>query len=157
MSMSGDSSIFSSDQVLLQTPRDWIKWIALIRAKACQHDLWDHINPDQEKPSALIEPEIPDPDDYDFVEKPVEIKIRYDHAVLVYKKANKAWERKTKALQDLEIHIFRTVGPYYYLIEKQEGVHAALKILQSVFSVPLQQRKDELWQKYEALKKGPLQ
>src|SRR3569833_1876807 len=107
MSMSGDSSIFSSDQVLLQTPRDWIKRIALFSAKACQHDLWDHINPDQEKPSALIEPEIPDPDDYDFVEKPVEIMIRYVLAVLVYNKANKAWERKTKALQDLEIHIFR--------------------------------------------------
>src|SRR3569833_3398006 len=110
MSMSGDSSIFSSDQVLLQTPRDWIKWIALIRAKACQHDLWDHINPDQEKPSALIEPEIPDPVDYDFVVKPVEIMFRFDLAVLFFKKTNKAKKRKSMALQDLEIHIFRTGG-----------------------------------------------
>src|SRR3569833_1316879 len=155
MSTSGDYSTLSSDQVLLRTPRDWIRWIALIRTKARQNDLWDHINPDQEKPSALLEPENPDPDDYNFVEKPVEDKVRYIHALLVYKKANKAWERKTKALQDLETHILKTVGPYYSLIEEQEGVHAALKALQGVLSVPLHQRKDELCQKYEALKKGP--
>jgi len=41
MSTSGDSSALSSDQAVLWTPRDWIKWIALIRSKARQHDIWD--------------------------------------------------------------------------------------------------------------------
>src|SRR3569833_2111796 len=55
----------------------------------------------------------------------------------------------------METHILKTVGPYYALIEEQEGVPAILRTLQGVVSVSLQQRKNELCQKNDALKKGP--
>ncbi len=33
-------------EVLLKGPKDWERWLALIRSKAIHEEVWDYVNPD---------------------------------------------------------------------------------------------------------------
>jgi hypothetical protein len=40
MAAQGDTSV-----VLLKSPNDWTRWLALIKIKAVKNDLWQYIDP----------------------------------------------------------------------------------------------------------------
>ena len=48
MATTGDTAV-----VLLKSPKDWTRWLALIKTKAVNNDLWQHIDPLVASPSAF--------------------------------------------------------------------------------------------------------
>ena len=40
--------------VTLKSPKDWTRWLTLIKMKALHNDLWQHINPSAPSPPKLV-------------------------------------------------------------------------------------------------------
>lgn len=56
MAATGDTAV-----VLLKSPKDWTRWLALIKTKAVNNNLWQHIDPSIASPPAFEPPTKPLP------------------------------------------------------------------------------------------------
>jgi hypothetical protein len=56
MATTGDTAV-----VLLKSPKDWTRWLALIKTKAVNNDLWQYIDPSVDSPPTFEPPAKPLP------------------------------------------------------------------------------------------------
>src|SRR5436190_20490953 len=69
--MSTNSTVAETSVVQLKTPKDWPRWLALIKTKAVQKGVWDNVNPDIHQPIVLEEPAAPEPKNGSGQEVPI--------------------------------------------------------------------------------------
>jgi hypothetical protein len=50
-------------QLILKGPGDWKQWISIIEKFSINQDIWEYLNPDITKKSALVKPQEPQPSD----------------------------------------------------------------------------------------------
>src|SRR2546421_2250156 len=152
MTTTGDTAV-----VLLKSPKDWTRWLALIKTKAVNNDLWQYIDPSVASPPALQPPTKPLP--AQFVPPGTEGATvasltaaqfqRYNAEILVWQEELKDHRKKVKVITEIEDHIIRTAGTYWSTIENATGLHARLVKLKERVAPTTYAREQEVTRRYE--------
>ena len=129
MAITGDTAV-----VLLKSPKDWTRWLALIKTKAVNNNLWQYIDPSVTSPPSLESPTKPLP--AQFASPGTETATvaslsaaqfqRYNAEILVWQEELKDYRKKVKTITEIEDHVIRTAGTYWSTIESVTGLHARL-------------------------------
>ena len=150
---SGDSST-----VHLKSPRDWTRWLALIKTKATNSDVWQHIDPSVASPSPLTQPNkpakpSPAPSSADAHPAAAALTAtqlqQYSLDLLVWQEELKDYRKKSKAITEIEDHLIRTTGTYWSTIESVTGLHARLVKLKDRVAPTTYAREQEVIKRYE--------
>ena len=116
--------------------------MAVIQTKANHNSVWDHIKltlKDKEVRQELLEPSPPDVKTYatnpDAILEPTTKTLTTDQLKCykmdykVYKDNLKKWEQKQTIINDINDYIIYTIGTYWLVIEKIQGIREHLKAL----------------------------
>jgi hypothetical protein len=150
---SGDSST-----VHLKSPKDWTRWLALIKTKATNCDVWQHINPSVASPPPLSQPDKPakpSPAPPSGDAQPAAAALtatqlqQYSLDLLVWQEELKDYRKKSKAITEIEDHVIRTTGTYWSTIESVIGLHARLVKLKDRVAPTTYAREQEVVKRYE--------
>jgi hypothetical protein len=143
--------------VLLKSPRDWARWLALIKTKALNNDLWKHIDPSTANPPQFLPPARPNPSDFAAAgTENVTVATltatqfqRYNAELSVWQEEIKDHRKKVKILSEIEDHVIRTAGTYWSTIESVSGLHARLVKLKERVAPTTYAREQEVTRRYE--------
>jgi len=151
----GDTSV-----VLLKSPRDWTRWLALIKTKAVNNDLWANIDPSVAEPPSLRPPARPLPAQFDLENAETataaslspEQYQRYNTALVIWQEELKDYRKKVKVATEIEDHIIRTAGTYWTTVENVSGLHARLVKLKERVAPTTYAREQEVIRRYERVR-----
>jgi hypothetical protein len=155
---SGDNVV-----VLLKSPTDWPRWLAVIQTKANHHSVWDYIKPTLEDKEIRPELRKPSPPKVaTFSATPgatlqsldSEQLKRYEIAYRVYKDELKDWERKQTTINDIDDYIMRTTGAYWSTIERIQGARERLQRLKDHVAPSNYAREQEVLSRYDQVRKS---
>ena len=144
-------------QVILNKPEDWDTWIAFVKIKAANLDIWDQIDPDLfTRPPALIAPVAP----------VLDIGATFDQGQWnlhlarkdVYKTLKAEYKEQKEAFAAIISFIHETVSAQNaILIQHVESPHPydMLRCLKSGIAPTDTGRKLQLRARYEKLRRGP--
>ena len=150
---SGDSST-----VHLKSPRDWTRWLALIKTKATNSDVWQHIDPSVASTPPFTQPNKPakpSPAPSSGDAQPAAAALtatqlqQYSLDLLVWQEELKDYRKKSKAITEIEDHLIRTTGTYWSTIESVTGLHARLVKLKDRVAPTTYSREQEVIKRYE--------
>jgi hypothetical protein len=153
MATTGDTAV-----VLLKSPKDWTRWLALIKTKAVNNDLWQHIDPSVTSPPSFEPPTKPLPAQFvpaGSTETATVASLsaaqfqRYNAEVLVWQEELKDHRKKVKVITEIEDHVIRTAGTYWSTIESVTGLHARLAKLKERVAPSTYAREQEVTRRYE--------
>src|SRR4030095_8593908 len=143
--------------VLLKSPKDWTRWLALIKTKAVNNDIWQYIDPPCATPPAFTSPTKPLPSQ--FTSPTIETATaatltaaqfqRYNAEILVWQAELKDHRKRRKVMTEIEDHVIRTAGTYWSTIESVSGLHARLVKLKARVAPTAYAREQEVIRKYE--------
>jgi hypothetical protein len=152
MAAIGDTAV-----VLLKSPKDWTRWLALIKTKAVNNDIWRYIDPSVASPPPFEPPAEPLPGQ--FVPPGTEAATvasltaaqfqRYNAEIMVWQEELKDHRKKVKVITEIEDHVIRTAGTYWSTIESSTGIHARLVKLKERVASTTCAREQEVTQRYE--------
>ena len=120
--------------VLLKSPKDWARWLALIKTKALHNDVWKHIDPSTTTPPQFVPPTKPNPSDF-AASGAENVTVgsltaaqfqRYNAELTVWQEDLKDHRKRVKVMTEIEDHVIRTAGTYWSTIESVSGLHARL-------------------------------
>jgi hypothetical protein len=155
MAATGDTA------VILKSPKDWTRWLALIKTKAVNNDLWQYIDPSVASPPTFQAPAKPLPSQFVAPEDAATATIasltanqfqRYNAEVLVWQEELKDHRKKVKVITDIEDHVIRTAGTYWSTIESVTGLHARLVKLKERVAPSTYAREQEVIRRYEQVR-----
>ncbi len=156
MAATGDTAV-----VLLKSPKDWTRWLALIKTKAVNNNLWQHIDPSIASPPAFEPPTKPLPAQFvpaGSAETATVASLtaaqfqRYNAEILVLQEELKDHRKKVKAITEIEDHVIRTAGTYWSTIESVTGLHARLVKLKERVAPLNYAREQEIIRRYERVR-----
>jgi len=155
MAPTGDTAV-----VLLKSPKDWTRWLALIKTKAVNNDLWQHIDPSIASPPSFTPPVKPLPAQYASpgAETATTASLtaaqfqRYNAEILVWQEELKDHRKKVKVITEIEDHVIRTAGTYWSTIESVTGLHARLVKLKERVAPSTYAREQEVIRRYEQVR-----
>src|SRR2546423_1931281 len=155
MATTGETAV-----VLLKSPKDWTRWLALIKTKAVNNDLWQHIDPSITSPPSFNPPAKPLPAQYasPSAETATIASLstaqfqRYNAEVLVWQEELKDHRKKVKVITEIEDHVIRTAGTYWSTIESVTGLHARLVKLKERVAPSTYAREQEVTRRYEQVR-----
>src|SRR5271163_133404 len=152
MAATGETAV-----VLLKSPKDWTRWLALIKTKAVNNDLWHHIDPSVASPPLFEPPVKPIPTQ--FASSGAETATvaslttaqfqRYNAEVMIWQEELKDHRKKVKVITEIEDHVIRTAGTYWSTIESVTGLHARLVKLKERVAPTTYAREQEVIRRYE--------
>src|SRR5437764_10707206 len=147
--------------VLLKSPKDWTRWLALIKTKAVNNYLWQYIDPSVASPLPFLPPTKPLPAQFVAPENAATATVasltaaqfqRYNAEVLVWQEALKDYRKKVKVITEIEDHVIRTAGTYWSIIERVTGLHARLVKLKERVAPSTYAREQEVIRRYELVR-----
>ena len=147
--------------VLLRSPKDWTRWLALIKTKAVNNDLWQHIDPSIASPPFFTPPTKPLPAQFVTPENAATATVasltatqfqRYNAEILVWQEELKDYRKKVKVMTEIEDHVIRTAGTYWSTIESTTGLHARLVKLKQRVAPSTYAREQEVIRRYEKVR-----
>lgn len=147
--------------VLLKSPKDWTRWLALIKNKAVTNSLWENIDPTVASPPALQPPVKPQPADVVSTGNASTATIatlttaefqRYNAELIIWQEELKDYRNKVKTITEIEDHIIKTAGTYWSTIEKVTGVHAQLVKLKQRVAPTDYAREQEVIRQYNLIR-----
>src|SRR5271163_702433 len=144
--------------VLLKSPKDWTRWLALIKTKAVNNDIWQYIDPSVTSPPLLESPTKPTPAQVAGTEAATVASLtadqfqRYNAQISVWQEELKNHRRKVKIITEIEDHIIRTAGTYWSTIENVTGLHARLVKLKERVAPTTYAREQEVIRRYEQVR-----
>jgi hypothetical protein len=155
MATTGETAV-----VLLKSPKDWTRWLALIKTKAVNNDLWQYIDPSVLSPPLFEPPVKPLPAQYasPSAETATVASLtatqfqRYNAEVLVWQEELKDHRKKVKVITEIEDHVIRTTGTYWSTIESVTGLHARLVKLKERVAPSTYAREQEVTRRYEQVR-----
>jgi Reverse transcriptase (RNA-dependent DNA polymerase) len=155
MATTGETAV-----VLLKSPKDWTRWLALIKTKAVNNDLWQHIDPSIASPPSFTPPVKPLPTQYaspsDETATTASLTAaqfqRYNAEILVWQEELKDHRKKVKVITEIEDHVIRTAGTYWSTIESVTGLHARLTKLKERVAPSTYAREQEVTRRYEQVR-----
>jgi hypothetical protein len=130
MATTGDTAV-----VLLKSPKDWTRWLALIKTKAVNDDVWRYIDPSVPSPPPFEPPARPLPAQFaptGSTEAATAASLstaqfqRYNAEAMMWQEELKDHRRKVKVITEIEDHVIRTAGTYWSTIESVTGLHAQI-------------------------------
>src|SRR6266496_400464 len=129
---------------MLKAQADWPRWLAIIQTKANHNEVWNYIKPtlnDGEVRQELRKPTPPVIKDYathpDVDPAPTTRTLianqlnQYQADYKVYKDELKDWKLQRNTINNIDDYIIRTIGTYWSVIEKVQGVQERLKVLEN--------------------------
>ena len=127
----------TSKKVILESPADWKLWLIPIQHIAQSHDVWDYVDPSKSTDeirtlrkstiltASQVKPQaesIMDLDDH-------QVK-RFELLMSVYKEEAREYERKQKAISQINTEVITTVAPQYlYKVQSKLTPYKKLKAL----------------------------
>src|SRR5271163_3977783 len=98
--------------ILLKSPKDWTRWLALIKTKAVNNDIWQYIDPSIISPPSFQAPAKPLPAQF-AAEAEIAIAAslsaaqfqRYNAEILVWQEELKNHRKKIKIIIEIENHV----------------------------------------------------
>jgi hypothetical protein len=155
MAATGDTAV-----VLLKSSKDWTRWIALIKTKAVNNDIWRHIDPSVPSPPAFEPPNKPLPSQFatagstDVTAASLTTAQfqRYNTEVSIWQEELKDHRKKVKVITEIEDHVIRTAGIYWSTIESVTGLHARLVKLKERVAPSTYAREQEVTRRYEQVR-----
>ncbi len=155
MAATGDTAV-----VLLKSSKDWTRWIALIKTKAVNNDIWRHIDPSVPSPPAFEPPNKPLPSQFatagstDVTAASLTTAQfqRYNTEVSIWQEELKDHRKKVKVITEIEDHVIRTAGTYWSTIESVTGLHARLVKLKERVAPSTYAREQEVTRRYEQVR-----
>src|SRR5271170_4183755 len=108
MATTGDTAV-----VLLKSPKDWTRWLALIKTKAVNNDLWQYIDPSVTSLPSFEPPVKPLPaqfaspgtDTATVASLSAAQFQRYNAEVVIWQEELKDHRKKVKAITEIEDHV----------------------------------------------------
>lgn len=151
MATTGDTAV-----VLLKSSKDWTRWLALIKTKAVNNDLWQHIDPTVPSPPQFEPPAKPLPATFAPGAENVTVASltaaqfqRYNAEIMVWQEELKDHRKKVKIITEIEDHVIKTTGTYWSTIESVTGLHARLVKLKERVAPTTYAREQEVIRRYE--------
>ena len=95
-------------ELKLEKSKDWDSWLAVVKGKAVEYQIWDKIDPSiAVKPRCLIKPQEIEPREN---ENDVNALIRYKLQLTAYKQKRINWEREHKGLSKTNELIYNIIN-----------------------------------------------
>ena len=155
MATSGDTTAV----VTLKSPKDWTRWLALIKTKAVNNDIWKFIDPSITSPPPFTLPTKPDPAQFAPGTESATVASlttaqfqRYNAELLAWQEETKDHRKKVKIMTEIEDHVIRTTGTYWSTIESVTGLHARLIKLKERVAPSTYAREQEVLRRYEQVR-----
>jgi hypothetical protein len=163
------SDSLEASPVQLNSPKDWDKWITVVRIYAENEDIWQYLNPDPtydaDDPTKVIPNEkLVKPARPTFADvkqgaqrindlNDAETR-QYQALQSDYRDDRKEYEAKHKSIKELEKYVVRNIGNYLETIEKVKGLEAQLKALKERVAPSDFARENEILDRYETVRKS---
>ncbi|KAL5371104.1 hypothetical protein DPSP01_014490 [Paraphaeosphaeria sporulosa] len=175
-----EDELIVKETIILNRPSDWSKWIFLRKRTAEAYKIWDYCNPDltvdtvktihneepkerllrsfkkgDNMPSGSLSTVQGDDDiEPDELTKSEREDYTFWHGFHATKLA--AWQRKENALNNLTREIARTIASRHIpVIEDANTPYEQLTQLKKIFCMSVAERKYELLEQYDKIKKVP--
>ena len=172
--MGYEDQLITKETVILDKPSDWTKWLFLRKDSADRNGVWEYCNPEltaetvkditKEKPvdktfrsfkrnAGIVEPDQPDIEIYELEDDEYGKWQRW-HSIYAGKLAS--YEKRERALAEMNREISRTIASRHITsIQDDSTPYARLVTLKKLLSPSNSERRFELLERYEKIKRVP--